>query len=68
MEWIKFTDVIDRGNYLVCTKNKIVVEMKYTWNSQAKTRRGREPRWEFNGRISPWEITHYMNLPAPPAE
>lgn len=68
MEWIKYNDVLDKGEYLVCTETKIVTQMRYTWNSYAKTARGREPRWEWNGRISPWAITHYMPLPEPPAE
>ncbi len=68
MEWIKFDDAIDKGKYLVCTDTGIVTEMSYTWNSLAKTERGRAPRWEWHGRLSPWTITHYMPLPAPPTE
>lgn len=68
MEWIKLGDELPRGDYLVCTKSRQVMQMKYTWNPHAKTQRGRMSRWEWNGRISPWEITHYMNLPTPPAE
>lgn len=68
MEWIKFGDEIPKGDYLVCTENKCVMQMTYTWNQFAKTQRGGIPRWEWNGRISPWRITHYMHLPEPPIE
>ncbi|ELY4532930.1 DUF551 domain-containing protein [Cronobacter sakazakii] len=69
MDWIKFNgDPLKRGTYLVCTKNRQVIPMQYTWNEYAKTERGKAPRFEYMGRISPWEITHYMHLPEPPAE
>jgi len=69
MEWIKWNgEEIDKGNYIVCTANKVITEMKYTWNAYAKTKRGQQPRWEWHGKLSPWEITHYMNLPKPPTE
>jgi len=69
MEWIKWNcEELPKGKYLVCTANKIVAEMTYTWNPYAKTRKGQQPRWEWMGKISPWEITHYMPLPEPPTE
>lgn len=69
MGWIKWNgEELPKGNYLVCTANKMVAEMKFTWNHQAKTRKGQQPRWEWMGRISSWEITHYMPLPEPPTE
>lgn len=68
MEWIKFSDPIDKGRYIVCTSNGVVTEMLYNWNMHAKTEKGRSPRWEWNGKISPWTVTHYMPLPSPPED
>lgn len=44
-----------------------VAEMAYTANGYAKTERGRKPRFEWQGRISPWNVTHWQPLPLPPA-
>lgn len=69
MEWIKWNgEQLPKGNYLVSTESKSVMEMTYTWNIHAQTRRGGAPRWEWKGRISPWKITHYMKMPEPPTE
>ncbi|QKJ88057.1 hypothetical protein PMPD1_3125 [Paramixta manurensis] len=68
MEWIKFAGGIDEGTYIVCTENKIVTEMKYISNKYAKTNRGRAPRWEWHGRVSPWKVTHFMEMPSPPSD
>jgi hypothetical protein len=44
-----------------------VAEMKYEANMYAKTERGRAPRFTWQGRNSPWDVTHWMPLPDPPA-
>ncbi|HAI51366.1 DUF551 domain-containing protein [Atlantibacter hermannii] len=69
MEWIKWNgQELPKGNYLVCTERQHVTEMKYTWHANAKTKKGSAPRFEWMGRVSPWEITHYMPLPEPPTD
>ena len=57
-----------RGGVLcvVACDNRFVTAMEYTANKHAKTEKGRQPRWEWNWRISPWIVTHWMPLPAPP--
>lgn len=43
-----------------------VAEVKYAANGYAKTEKGKAPRFEWNGRICPFEITHWMPLPDRP--
>lgn len=43
-----------------------VAEMSYRCWYDAKTERGRAPRWDWQGRTSPWEVTHWMPLPKSP--
>lgn len=43
-----------------------VMEMTYISNAYARTEKGRLARWEWQGRIAPWEPTHWMLLPSPP--
>ncbi|MET3232209.1 UNVERIFIED_ORG: hypothetical protein ABIC54_004414 [Burkholderia sp. 1263] len=44
-----------------------VAEMKYVSHGYAKREKGRAPRFEWQGRISPWLVTHWMPLPEAPA-
>jgi hypothetical protein len=44
-----------------------VAEMEYRSNAYAKTEKGRLPRFEWQGRVSPWTVTHWMPLPEAPA-
>lgn len=44
-----------------------VTAMEFAINRFAKQRRAKGPRWEWQGRISPWRVTHWMPLPKPPA-
>ena len=66
--WISVDDRLpDKfGSYIVSDGKKIVTQMTYTSNKYAKTEKGREPRFEWMGKISPWKITYYQPLPAPP--
>ena len=43
-----------------------MAEMCYRRNYYAKTEKGRQPRFEWQGRVSPWKVTHWRPLPAPP--
>jgi hypothetical protein len=52
---------------LTATKYGWVAQMDYKSNGYAKTERGRKPRWEYCGRISQWDVTHWMPLPAHPS-
>jgi len=44
-----------------------VAEMRYVSHGYAKREKGRAPRFEWQGRISPWLVTHWMPLPEAPA-
>jgi hypothetical protein len=48
------------------SKPEQVAEMSYVSNAYAKTVKGRAPRFEWQGRVSPWKVTHWMPLPIPP--
>jgi hypothetical protein len=76
-EWIKCSDrmpVIERRvglsfgsvNVICCTSSKQVIAMSYAQSDCGNTAKSRAPRFEWNGRISPWEVTHWQYLPAPP--
>ena len=67
-EWISVeTRLPENGqNVIVSDGQKLVTQMQYYKNIYAKTERGRIPRFEWMGRISPWTITHWMELPPPP--
>lgn len=43
-----------------------VIALDWTRNTYAKTERGRTPRWEWQGKIYPWEPTHWMPYPDHP--
>lgn len=45
-----------------------VMEMSWSHYPEAATLKGRKPRWEWNGRISPFKVTHWMPLPEPPKD
>lgn len=67
-EWISVEDGLpEDGCYITHTnangKNKGVIAQKLV----TTTIRGNVVRrWEWNGRISPWIVTHWMPLPEPP--
>ena len=59
----------EAGEYIVMTnalgKSKGVMAMEYRFTQV----RGKPvKRWEWNNRISPWIVTHWMPLPQPPKE
>ena len=53
---------------IVACSTGLVTAMRYTENRNAKTEKGRRPRWEWNWRVATWEVTHWMPLPAPPTD
>jgi len=53
---------------IVACSTGLVTAMRYTENKGAKTEKGRRPRWEWNWRVSTWDVTHWMPLPAPPSD
>lgn len=67
-EWISIENGLpEDGNYITFTnangKNNGVIAQKLV----TTTIRGQKVRrWEWNCRISPWIVTHYMRLPEPP--
>jgi hypothetical protein len=50
----------------VVTKDGNVMALDWRRNSYAKTDKARAARWTWQGKISPWEVTHWMPLPQPP--
>ncbi|ELY6201956.1 DUF551 domain-containing protein [Cronobacter malonaticus] len=67
-EWIKCSERMPELRQRVLVWNGYsVTECTYKRNEYAKTPKGREPRFEFHAGIK-HGITHWMPLPAPPAE
>ena len=54
-------------NVIAATRMGRVIYVSYISNGYAKTQKGREPRFEWMGKICPFDITHWMPLPEPPA-
>lgn len=50
----------------ICYTGNFVTSLEWCRNVYAKTERGKAPRWEWDGRISPWIVTHWKPLPKPP--
>jgi hypothetical protein len=73
-EWISVEERLpefpEGKNFVTCIVN---VEgghvMCFNWarHTHAKTAYGQRPRWEWWGRIAPWQVTHWMPLPEPPS-
>lgn len=67
-EWISVEDRLpEDGDYITFTNasgktNGVIAQKLVTKQIRGKTVR----RWEWNGRISPWAVTHWMPLPEPP--
>lgn len=53
---------------IVFTDYGIVTEMTYRSNVYAATEKGKIPRFEWHGKISPWLVIAWMPLPSPPAK
>ena len=51
---------------IVFTGYGTVTEMTYRFNVYAATEKGRAPRFEWHGKISPWLVLAWMPLPSPP--
>ncbi|MGL4751956.1 MAG: DUF551 domain-containing protein [Aeromonadaceae bacterium] len=73
MEWIsvneRFPEWPIGKNYievLCATDSGVVIAMTWAHYPDAKTERGRAPRWEWNWRVAPFVITHWMPLPPAP--
>ncbi|NBT35475.1 MAG: DUF551 domain-containing protein [Betaproteobacteria bacterium] len=70
LRWIPVTERLpdierpksDGVECIVMCSTGIVTAMRYTENRYAKTEKGRRPRWEWNWRITTWEVTHWMSL------
>lgn len=74
MEWISVNDKLptdeDSWRYFICMttatgRSKGVIPMRW---DVTKVRGKIVRRWKWEGRISPWEVTHWMPLPDPPKE
>lgn len=66
-KWISVSERFPEkeGYYITFTlcSNNSVIPLKFVFT----TVRGQKvKRWEWNGRISPWVVTHWMPLPEPP--
>lgn len=68
-EWISVEDRLpeEDGTYITYTNAKgkdkgVIVQSLRTRNIRGNTIR----RWEWQTRISPWIVTHWMPLPEPP--
>ena len=73
MDWISVKDRLPdiNSNVIVAwgTTPDNITMMRYTAYPNAKNQYGRMPRFEWNGGMrSPWVVTHWMPLPAPPEE
>ena len=76
LRWIPVTERmpdVERSQHgsvecIVACSTGLVTAMRYTENRNAKTEKGRRPRWEWNWRVATWEVTHWMPLPAPPSD
>lgn len=51
---------------LCATDKGIVTAMTWAHYPDARTAKGRAPRWEWNWKIAPFNITHWMPLPTAP--
>ena len=69
-EWIKVEETPPEigSNVLVWWGGSNVTCMEYRSNIYAKTEKGKIPRFEWMGRLSPWVVTHWMPLPSPPEQ
>lgn len=72
-EWISVNERMpewDAGkNYteVICATDKgSVIAMTWAQYPDAKTARGRAARWEWNWKVAPFIVTHWMPLPEPP--
>lgn len=71
-KWISVTECLPNLSHpnnradVLAAWNGGVAEMAYCQFPDAKTARGRAPRWEWQGRSSPWPVTHWMPLPEGP--
>ncbi|WP_411814041.1 DUF551 domain-containing protein [Cronobacter sakazakii] len=68
-EWIKCSDRMPEigQRVLVATEGRSVNCASYRQWESAKTEKGRAPRFEdYRGTV--YGVTHWMPLPAPPAE
>lgn len=72
MEWISVKSEIpkdeDKGMEFICMtsatgRSKGVMALKW---EVTKVRGKLVRRWIWSDRICPWEVTHWMKMPAPP--
>jgi hypothetical protein len=75
MDWIptsermpEFPEGESRVDVIVAVASGAVLGMVYRFNQHARTERGREPRFEWNGSRCIWRVTHWMPIPDPPTE
>ena len=76
-EWVSVNDRLPEIDYtkpeyerrvkVLASWSGYVAEMNYVSNGFAKTEKGRIPRFEWFGRVSPFDVTHWMPMPAPPS-
>lgn len=66
-EWISMKErVPEKDGYyitLALCSSSGVIPMRFVTTT---VRGQRVRRWEWNGRISPWLVTHWMPMPEPP--
>lgn len=55
-----------RVRCICATGDGQVIALDWVRNVYAKTERGKLPRWEWHGRLSHWEPTHWMPYPKHP--
>lgn len=75
-EWVSVAESLPKcresGDFcvpcIVATEDGQVIAMTWKSNMYATTEKGRQPRWEWFGRISQWKVTHWMPLPPHPKE
>jgi hypothetical protein len=65
--WIKVTDKLPPANSRVLASwgptADNVAELEYR---EETVRKKIVHRWKWNGALSPWQITHWMEFPPPP--
>ena len=67
--WHKFTEELPPkdGRYLTVTNAKPNPVMELSWKT-SEVRGKKVTRCMWWGKLSPWEVTYWMELPEPPSD
>ena len=67
--WHKFTEELPPkdGRYLTVTNANPNPVMELSWTT-SEVRGKKVTRWKRWGKLSPWEVTYWMELSEPPSD